>query len=35
MLTHFWSIMHKGGLVMWPLLVLSVISATVSFERAV
>jgi biopolymer transport protein ExbB len=35
MLTHFWSIMHKGGLVMWPLLVLSIISATVSFERAV
>ncbi len=31
---QFLSIMHKGGPVMWPLLVLSVISLSLSFERA-
>ena len=34
MLVHFQSIMHKGGLVMWPLLCLSIVSLSVSFERA-
>jgi biopolymer transport protein ExbB len=33
MFSHFWTIMHHGGLVMWPLLVLSVVSITLSFER--
>lgn len=35
MIEHFQSIMHKGGPVMWPLLTLSVVSASLSFERAV
>ena len=35
MLVHFQTIMHKGGLVMWPLLSLSIVSLAVSFERAV
>ena len=30
---QFIAIMHKGGPVMWPLLVLSVISVALSFER--
>lgn len=34
MTEQFTSIMHKGGPVMWPLLVLSLISVTLSFERA-
>ena len=34
MLDHFWTIMHKGGPVMWPLLALSVVSIALSFERA-
>ena len=33
MFEHFFSILHKGGLVMWPLLVLSLVSVTLSFER--
>jgi biopolymer transport protein ExbB len=31
---QFLSIIHKGGPVMWPLLVLSLVSVTLSFERA-
>jgi biopolymer transport protein ExbB len=34
MIEHFQSIMHKGGPVMWPLLILSVVSVALSFERA-
>jgi biopolymer transport protein ExbB len=33
MFEHFFSILHKGGLVMWPLLALSLVSVTLSFER--
>lgn len=35
MIEQFQTIMHKGGAVMWPLLALSIVSVTLSFERAV
>jgi biopolymer transport protein ExbB len=30
---NFWDLMNKGGYVMWPLLLLSLISMTLCFER--
>jgi len=35
MIQTFLSLMHRGGPVMWPLFVLSVVSVAVSFERGV
>ncbi|MEM8783867.1 MAG: MotA/TolQ/ExbB proton channel family protein [Planctomycetota bacterium] len=34
MLEAWWSILERGGPVMWPLLVLSVVSLTLSLERS-
>lgn len=34
MLDHFLHIMHRGGFVMWPLLLLSITALTLSFERS-
>jgi biopolymer transport protein ExbB len=30
---NFWELMNKGGYVMWPLLLLSLVSMTLAFER--
>jgi len=32
-LDSFWQVMHRGGLVMWPLLALSFLAVMLSFER--
>ena len=33
MVQYFLGFMHKGGFVMWPLLCLSILSLTLTFER--